>query len=285
MLFVPNNSQGFATILSSWDTTRPAAANGVSVTPNAASNAYGTPVAIGSALTSNCYGIMLNINNNSGAVASRNSAIQLMVDEAGGTSYVAKITGLLCGSAAPYTVGGGIFYYFPIFIKSGSTLAVAARGSVATAFNVGYIIYQQPFNPDSIRVGAFSETLGITVGTGTVVGTTVVPGTTSDGAWTSIGTTTNAMWWWQVGVQLPVGDTSWGAAVLHLDIGWGGATPDVIIRDMPVTFNAAEQLSFYPPWGGCEKMVPAGATLYARLQSSATLETGNYTVGIYGIGG
>ena len=283
-LFCPDYT--FGTKLNSWGTTRPNTANGVAVTPNAASDAYGTAVALGSALTSDCYGIMININTNAGSVASRNSVIQLMVDPNGGTSYTAVLTGLLCGSAGPYVTSGGMWYYFPYFIKSGATIAVAARGSVATAFRVGYKIYQQPENALMMMKGKYFETLGVTVGTGTAVGTTIVPGTTSDGSWTSIGTTTKDLWWWQVGFQLPVGDTSWGALAYHVDIGVGSATtPDIIISDALFTTTAAEQLEMVPNILGCTWNVPAGSTLYARVQNSGTNETGNYSLAIYGMGG
>ena len=283
MLHVEKSTYG--TKVASWGTTRPAAANGTLVTP-VTTNAYGTAVALGSALTAPCYGILLNINSNSGAASSRNTVIQLMVDPAGGTAYSAVLTGLLCGSAAPYTLGGGMYFFFPYYINSGATIAVAARGSVATALSVGYVIFQNPVDTVGILRGSFFETLGITTGAGTAVGVTVVPGTTGEGAWTAIGTTTKDLWWWQVGFQMPVGDTNWAAATFHIDIGVGSpTTPDIIISDLVVTIDGSEQVIQPPRILGCTWHVPSGTTLYARIQSSTALETGNYTIALYGMGG
>jgi hypothetical protein len=285
MLFVPQSAERYGLVTPSWGTTRPAAANGTSITP-VTTNAYGTAVRLGNALTADAWGILININSNSGSAASRNSVIQLMVDPAGGTAYTAVLTGLLCGGAAPYTLGGGMWYYFPYFINSGATIAVAGRGSVVTAFTVGCEVYQTPENAQNMRRGSFFETLGITVGAGTAVGVTVVPGTTSVGAWTAIGTTTNPLWWWQFGLQMPVGDTSWAAATLHVDIGFGSATtPDIIISDAIFTYDATEQAIKPELSGGCAYDVPGGSTIYARIQNSGVLETGNYTIGVYGMGG
>lgn len=284
MLHVPAGANTFGLNTFSWGTTRPAAANGVSVTP-ATTNAYGTYVQLFSALTYPSRGIAININNNSGANASRNSAIRIGIDEAGGTSYTEWIGGLLAGGASPYNIGGaGLWYYFPIYIPAGSSIAVSARGTVATAFNVGAWLQQQPYKPEMSRRGAYVETLGVTLGAASATGVTVTPGTTAEGAWTLIGTTTRRCWWWQVMLQHATGDTAWGANVLHMDLAVGDATTkDIIIQDYPVMANANEQASAAMNAAGCEYDVPAGSNIYARLQNSGTNDS--YQVAAYGLGG
>ena len=281
MLHVPFGG-GFGLVTPSWGTTRPAAANGVSVTPST-TNAYGTYVQLHAATTADAYGIWININTNAGSAASRASAIQIGIDEAGGTAYVARIPDLLCGGASSYTVFGGFWYYFPLYIPKGSSVAVAARGSVATAFNVGTILNQEMRDPSSLRMGTFAQAIGVTLGAATAAGVTIVPGTTAEGAWTAIGpVTTRRMWWWQFAFQTTTADTAWSAQSFHVDIAVGNATTkDIMFTDMYVCTDAAENM--IKPAGGGYYDVPAGSQLYARVQASGTLDAHN--LAIYGLGG
>jgi len=284
MLYVPVGANTFGLSTFSWGTTRPAAAQGVSVVP-ANTNAYGNWVQLFSALTYPSRGIAIVINSNSASNAVRNSAIRLGIDEAGGTNYTEWIGGLLGGSAAPYNIGGaGVWYYFPIYIPAGSTVGVAARGTVTTAFRVGAWLQQQPYDSSMNRRGAFVETFGVTLGAGSATGTTVTAGTTAEGAWVQLGTTTNRCWWWQLGFQLGTADTNVGANVLHLDLAVGNVTTkDLIIQDYPVMTNATEQLTNGLTTAGCEFDVPAGSTIYGRVQNSGTNDI--YQISAYGLGG
>jgi hypothetical protein len=286
MLHVPVGANTFGLNTFSWGTTRPATTQGASVVP-VTTDAYGTYVQLFSALTYSSRGIAICINSNAAAAAVRNSAIRIGIDEAGGTSYVEWIGGLLGGSAAPYNIGGaGMWYYFPFYIPAGASVGVSARGTVATAFRVGAWLQQLPANAAMSRRGAFVETFGVTLGAATATGTTVTSGTTAEGAWTLLGTTTKRCWWWQVMVQLGTGDTNVGANALHVDLGVGNGTvagTDVIIQDYPVMTNAAEQFSAGLNTSGCEYDVPAGSSIYARLQNSGTNDI--YQVAAYGLGG
>lgn len=281
MLHVPVGANSFGLTLPSWGTTRPAAANGTSVTPG--TGAYGTYAQVGSDLVDDAYGLLININSNSASAASRNTVVKIGIDPAGGTTYTDRITGLLAGGASTYAVtGGGVWYYFPLFVPAGAAIAAAAFGTVTTALRVGIIALQRPANPALVRCASYAETLGIT---GTA-GTSVTPGTTSEGAWTSIGTTARRLWWWQASLQVPSGDTAWNAATMHLDLGVGDGTAggtSVIIQDLPIVFSTAEVLANPPLTAGVEWAVPAGSSLYVRAQSSGTLDT--YTAAVYGAGG
>lgn len=280
MLFVPA-AFGYGLQTPSWGTTRPASANGVSVTP-VITNGWGTAVQLHSATIADSYGIRININSIAAANSFRPSAIQIGIDEAGGTNYVYRITNLLCGGASSYTVWGGIWYYFPMFIPKGSSIAVQARSSTATAFNVGSILDMELRDPYSMRNGSFMEPLGVTLGAGTAAGVTNTPGTTADGAWTPIGTTTKRMWWWQVMLQHTTADTGWSAQTYHIDLAVGNATTkDIIMTDVPAFDDASENFTL-PPHGAYYD-VPAGSTIYGRVQGSGTLDT--YTLAAYGMGG
>lgn len=277
MLHVPVGANSYSLTTPSWGTTRPAVANGTAVTP--ATAAYGAWAALGTALTSDAYGILININSNAGSAASRNTVTKIGVDYAGGTAYTDLITGLLSGGAGAYNIIGQ-WYFFPVFIPAGSTLAAAGRGSVTTAYRVGSIVSQRPSNPSAIRKGSFVETIGI----GTTAGVTITPGTTADGAWTTIGTTTKRCWWWQLGLQITTGDTAWGANALHIDIAVGDATTkDIIITDYLIGTDTTENMYNPPLTFGVEWDVPAGSTIYARVQNSGTNDA--YTLAVYGCGG
>ena len=281
MLHTPTGF-GYGQITPSWGTARPAAANGSAVTP-VTTNGWGTAVQLHAATTANTYAISININTVAGSNVFRPSAIQIGIDEAGGTAYSYRIVNLLCGGASSHTVlGGGIWYYFPIFIPKGSSIAVQARSSTVTAFNVGTILHQELRDPLTMRKGSFMEALGVTLGAGTAAGVTITPGTTAEGAWTTIGTTAKRLWWWQVMLQHTTADTAWSAQTYHIDLAVGNATTKDIIMSNVVAFDDATE-NFNMPSHGMYYDVPAGSTIYARVQASGTLDT--YTLAVYGMGG
>ena len=279
MLHVPTGANTFCLTTPSWGTTRPASANGTSVTPAVGSK--GAYVQLGSDLTEDAYGILINMNTNFGSAASRNTVVDIGIDPAGGTSYSVAIANLLCGGSAAYTRnGGGNWYYFPLFIPAGSAIAARAQGSVTTAIRVGCVTFSRPANPASIRKGSFVETIGITAPEGVVV----VPGTTSEGAWTLIGTTTLRTWWVQFGFQVRSTDTAWTLSAIHVDVATGTASQkDVIIQDANVCFDSGEYMGNPPLTAGVEWDIPAGSNIYMRAQSSGGLDA--YTGAVYALGG
>jgi hypothetical protein len=282
MLHVPTGAGSYGLTTPSWGTTRPAGANGTSVTPVTGTGNFGSWAQLGSALTADAYGLFVNINSNNASTTSRNTIINIGVDESGGTSYEVQINRLIAGGASSYVIGGGLWYYFPLFIPSGSTVAAQARGTVTTAFNVGAVFFQRPNNPSMIRRGAFVETLGLASNVNT--GTSVTAGTTAEGAWTLMGTTTRRCWWWQYGMQVSSADTTWNSIGLHMDIAVGtSTTKDIIVQDALISTNTAEYTNNYPLSSGVEYDVPAGTNVYVRLQNSGANDP--YFVAIYGLGG
>lgn len=284
MLHVPVGANTYGLTSPSWGTSRPAAANGTSVTPG--TGGYGSWYQLFSAISFDAFGIFLNINSNYTSAASRNTAIAVGYDPAGGSSYWDGIIvgDLICGNADSYTSGGrsgnGTWYYFPFFIPAGSSIGVSAISTVATAFRVGAILYQKPMNPSMIRKGSWVSTFGASGYTGT----NVTPGTTSEGAWVSLGTTSDRHWWWQIGVHLPSGDTSHNAAAVHYDLAVGDASnKDIIIQDLCIQPSAQESITNAPLTMGVEWDVPAGSNIYIRAQTSGTAETNQAAA--YGMGG
>jgi hypothetical protein len=277
MLHVPVGSNAFGLVQPS-TTARPRnTTQGTSVTPNTGSK--GSWAQMIDATTGDSYGILICVTNNFLSAASRNSVVDIGIDETGGTAYQVKIPDLICGNAGAYNTGG-IWYYFPVYIPAGSRVAVRSRSSVTTAFTVYCQLFQRAYNPSQVRKASFVEAYGI----GTTAGVTITPGTTNDGAWTLIGTTVNRVWWWQFGVQLGTGDTSHTTAALHVDIAVGDATTkDIVILDAQVVTNLNEYALNPPLSAGVEFPVPAGVNVYARVQSSTTTDTTN--IAVYAAGG
>ncbi len=278
MLHVPVGANTFCAAVPSWGTARPAAANGTAVTPAAGS--FGSWATVQTALATDCYGLMININSNTTSSASRQTVVDIGIDPAGGTAFTTLIPNLICGNASTYVAGSGSWFYFPIFIPAGATIGARGNSTVTTAFRVGLVPMRLPSNPSMIRKGSFVTSYGVTGNAGTAI----TAGSTSEGAWVSLGTTTYRHWWWQFGYQLPSTDTSHAAAGIHIDVATGDATKkDIIIQDNLIQTTSAEAATNIQITAGVEWEVPAGANLYVRAQSSGTAEASQ--IAVYGLGG
>lgn len=263
----------------------PANPIGTSVIPGA-SNAEGawTQIATGANIANNVYGFKLIVNAGNLAATSRMHLLDVGVDTAGGTSYTAKINNIPCGSAAGILTGC-IEFYFPLFIKSGSTVAVRVQGLQATAGTVraAATFYGMPSRPEAVRVGQYAETVGTVTSSN---GVSFTPGNTAaEGTWVSLGTTARPLWYWQLGVQA---DNSVTVSQLYfIDLAYGDATnKHIIIANMKVILpGTSEIVQIYPPhYLECFREVPSGATLYVRGSGHATADTGWNALAI-GIGG
>lgn len=253
---------------------------GQSVTPG--NNTKGSYTQLFSAIANQAWGIQILFNNNSASGGARDCIVDIGVDEAGGTSYSVVIPDLICTGAVAVDKGG-IAYYFPLKIKSGSTIAARAsvnNGTVGT-IRCWAILYGLPKRPESCRTGSYVTAYGVV--SATSKGTDVTSGTTSEGAWTNLGTTSAPHWWWQQGMGLNNSDT--GARVYALDLGIGdGSNKDVVIQDQTWGSDTSERLVNTSPLGGCEHDTPSGTDVYGRIQCSGTPDTGLSMIA-YGLGG
>jgi hypothetical protein len=281
MLLVPENNE-FRWHLHSHPTTRPAAAFGTLVTASASANTKGSYAnVITTATEYDSYYIVININSGATSTAVKNYLVDIGIDEAGGTSYTVKIPDLYACDASPYTVGG-VWYSFPLFIKAGST--IGARTQCDTGSATAYVniqLFGQPTNPDIIKCGSYVEALG--VDTSQSRGTSITMGTTSEGAWTSVGSPTNNLWFWQAGYG--VNDASISLAVIDIDVSAGDVTnKKELIYNMLVTCTSTEQITKLPYTLGCVGYVDESETVYTRAQSSAASDT-LPMIAVYGLGG
>lgn len=267
------------------DGTRPAAAWGTSITPG--NNAYPAYVQIlaGASVTNDAHGILININSNSTSTAARDAIVTLGMDPAGGSSYSDFISHLLCSDAGAYSTAqagaGGVWYYFPVRIPSGASLAAKASVNNATVgtLRVAITLYRAS-RPDAVYVGSFVETFGAVAGSS--CGTSVTPGTTSEGAWVSVGTVTTPIRYWEVGMG--VNDDTTTVNTHHCDVGIGDSSnKKIAIADAPVFINAAESLG--KAVAGAYRSAATGDGVYVRNQVGPAASDASISMIAYGVGG
>ena len=267
-----------------WAAT-PDASLGTSVTAGI-SNAEGswTQVASSSNIAQDCYWMHVYVHSGSTATTARNILLDIGVDPAGGTSYTSIINNIDVGQAPAPSVAGARKFVFPFFIKAGSSVAVRAQGSHTTGtVRVAAVFWGQPSNPENVPVGMFSETIGTVTNSN---GQSFTPGNTVDGSWTDLGTTTNNLWWWQVGVGID--NTVITALYTAVEIAWGDATNKHSIFKTVVLGNTSEAVGVIVDpnllMNAAYKPVPAGSHIYIRGRCSASPNTGWHAT-VIGIGG
>lgn len=268
-------------------TTRPAAAFGTSITPG--NNTYGTAVQVGADTTEECWGLLIGVNGIAFSTTAKDSLTQIGFDFSGAGTFPVtpdrfNSVELLTSDAGTYQVPGqGVHFYFPIYLPAGT--AIMARGSVNNATvgtqNVWWQLYGRPNHPEAIRRGVFIQSMGITPASSS--GTPLTPGTTAEGTAVSVGTLTDEAWFWEYGV----GQSSAGviAGTIHTDLLIGSSSGPVIVENMRYASTAGEvhmkePALIYSPIAS----VPAGTEIFARMQHSATPDSG-HSVAVYAVGG
>ena len=258
-----------------YDSSTPAATPGLSVTFGV-SNAEGSWVQIATSanIAQDVYGFMVECYALNSTGYSLNATLEVGVDPAGGSSYTSITGDLLVGaSVGSATQGAGATYYFPLFIKSGSSVAV--RGSTSYTSGTGrvrMVFFGRPARPELVRVGQYCEQVGAITNN---VAVSFTPGNGAEGSWASLGTTTRPCWW----AQLCVGHNTTAMTAVHtyVDLAVGdGTNYDIIIENYSLYGNTAEYLLRNPIanlYGGHWE-IPAGATLYVRGWCHTTVVSG-----------
>ncbi len=268
MLWVPAAARDFGYMESNVDGVRPAAAFGTSVTPGASNAKAATWTTLIAATARDTHFAVINFNSNFVTASIRNTLCDIGLGAAG--SEVSIIDNLLFAGADSYTLTGGAWYMFPIFIPSGARVSARAQVNNATAgtFRCAIWLYGQPRDIRMIRYGQKVDALGVV--TGSSQGTSVTPGTTGEGIWTTMGTITGAPWWYQFGFGC--GDTTMNALAYQGDLAVGNATTkNIVVDDSLIVTGGTEQASVWPQHARPQK-TPSGGTLYARLQCSGTAD-------------
>lgn len=264
----------------------PSATPGTSIVPGA-SNVEGswTQVASGSNIAQDVFGFYLQIIAGATSATQKSHLFDIGVDPAGGTSYVPIISNLVAGCSPALTAAGAREFFFPFFIKAGSSVAIRVQGVAATAGTVRAAIrfYGKPSLPWAVPVGTFSETIGTITNSS---GVSFTPGNAADGSWVDLGATTRNLWWWQLGYQID--NATITAEYTYIELAFGDATNKHSMFKVMHGGTTAETcglacqtnlLAFaaYNP-------VAAGQHIYVRGRCNNAPDTGYNAVAV-GIGG
>ncbi len=265
-------------------TSRPVTSNtGTSLT--CGNNAYPAYTTLGLTLAHDCFGILININSGVVSTAATDTLVRIGIDPAGGTSFSNAIMHLTASAADTALNGGGHWFYFPLFIKAGSSLGASATRNNATHLltRVWVTCFGKPTYPHMIRYGHQVDTFGATEATST--GTAVTPGTAAEGAWTQLGGIPQKNYfWWQAGFTC--NDATMNPLVYSMDLGIGDDTnKEVVMQDIPVFQIANSERITKPLWlHNSFEESPSGssANVYGRLQCSGTADaaTGMIAYGV-----
>lgn len=246
-----------------------------------------------SALPQDCYGLVIGFSGGFSAAAARRFMTDIYVDPAGGTSWNASpLIANLVSNNSSYTMGG-TWYYFPIFIKAGSSIGATCQAETASATQrIMMIAYMQPSHPELVKVGSYVRTTNIS--TASTVGTTVTPGVSGamgSYADASAGNDiTDNRWWWQLGVV--INDTTQTAGNYWFDLAVGDATNKIMVIQgaMHLNVSTAEVASF-PRCGGigCPpfRRIKGGTGIrpYVRCATNAATADSNISAVVYSVGG
>jgi|CXWL01.1.fsa_nt_gi hypothetical protein len=154
---------------------------GINIIPGA-SNVKGSWTTILDPLPHDVFALNIGFYNGDVSATNRGSLCDIGIDLSGGTTFSVLIPDLLCGSAAPGSLGGGQKYSFPLFIPSGATVGARAQTAAAASgtLNVAISGYGGIKDNHFFKVGRKVEALGIVSASSR--GTTIVSGATSFGS-------------------------------------------------------------------------------------------------------
>jgi hypothetical protein len=252
--------------------TAPSTTPGVSVTPGSGSKGSYVQLASGANLTKDVYALVLWVCAGNTTATIRDLLLDIGLDPAGGTSY-SQIGGInnIFAPQSSNAVDGGRWFYFPLFIKAGTSVGVCGQANNTSTVRVAARFYGQPTNPENIITGQYSETIGVS-GNG---GTPFACGNTAAwGSWVSLGTTTRSCWHWTLAWGHNVGTTTAQMYCAELAVG-DGTNFKTILPCLPMFNPGTAEKSGNPLPALCAGYweVPAGATLYVRGSASGTAET------------
>lgn len=275
MFWTPKNSfQASITNLASTPSTTP----GTSLTP--ANNSKPAYTQLLTATAFDTFFIEVWFATGAVAAAARDMIADIGVDPAGGTTYAVLLPDLMASCASDWT-GVGHRYFFPVYIKSGSTVAARVSINNATVGTVRCVIrlWGRPSNPAAIKYGTGVLAYGITAASSR--GTLVTPGATgTEGTYVSLGTTTADHWWWQTGYGC--NDTTMTDRAYHGDLAIGNTSETMIIENDWVGMTGAEEINHVNAADG-QHYVKSGRTIYGRMTSSGTAPDNNYSMAAYGV--
>jgi len=280
-LYIPRQASSFWSY-DNWG-TNPSTTIGTSVTSGTA-NAEGSwvQIASGTNIAKDVHSMYLQIHTGAASGNVRPALLDIGIDPAGGSSYVAVISDLDIGFTPALTVAGNREHFFPFKINAGSSVAARIKGRFSSAHRVAARFYGYQGVDGVYPSGSYSETYGAT----TISGTLVTPGNAADGSWVQLGTTTKPIWWWQMGYS--VYNTTITAEYTYLELAVGDNSNKVTVFKMMhggttgETCGLAAQTQLV--WPAAYFSVPEGTGVYVRARCNNAPDT-NYYINVVGIGG
>jgi hypothetical protein len=262
--------------------SRPAINSGPVVTPG--NNTLGSYVSLiaGASVTHDVYEIEICTHANNTIATARDALLTVGLDPAGGSSFTPFIEHLAVPMASPYTgvngSGSGIWYRFPVFIKAGTSIGVAASVNNATVGTMRCFVILRCKPSGAVWAGSAVQTIGAAPLTSS--GTTAItPGTVSEGAWAEIGTLDRPIRFIDFGLGINNGTTSTSGVVV--DVALGDATDKrIIIYNALLMVSGNELMGRFIEGRPCRGA--PGDKVYMRAQSSAAADAGMTGI-IYGV--
>lgn len=202
MLVLPG-SPAFTYVQDNLDVGSPGTTPGTSFTCGA-SSADGTAVEI-MELIRDCHYLVVGFSASAASTADNSALLDIMSDPTGGTTYTTSVIQDLAGwpgvAFSGVASGNWWWYHFPLWIKSGTALAVRGRRNAAAtlAYKCIMFAYCAPKRPEMWWCGQGVETLGADAANSR--GTFVTPGNAAWGTYTTIGTSTRRYGAIQMGVN------------------------------------------------------------------------------------
>jgi hypothetical protein len=274
--------------LDNWG-TNPSTTPGTQVTPGS-SNVEGawTDLFSSATLAQECYGFMLWVHTGAGSTRQRNHLVDVGVDPAGGSSYSAIISNIVAGYSGIFAttiVPAGHKFFFPMRVPAGATIAARVQGSdsgTPGTVRIAMKLYGQPSAPWTMPCGQISETIGTITNSS---GVSFTPGNAADGTWTSLGTTSRDLWWFQLAYQLNSNIVTAETTYIELGAGASGSQRVLIRRfHMGVATEgmgdlADSQLNWFEGY----HRIPSGTELWVRGRCENAPDSGYEAVAI-GVG-
>lgn len=249
---------------------------GTAITPSTSSaDPSYTALATSGNISADCHFLELEIHGGFVTATAKLHMLTIGIDPDGGTSYTDIISNLIVSSATAAAQGSmsGRAFHFPLYVKSGSSVAVKIRGSDGSATTVYVVARFFGYNqtPENANSSQYSATFGAT--TASTTGVSFTPGSGAKGSWASVGSTTVApLNWFQVGAH--VNNTAISSRHNWIDVAYGDGTNMVlVIADAFHTTGSGEDCSHHRH-GGWVNPVPVGSQLYVRGASNTGPSSG-----------
>jgi hypothetical protein len=265
---------------------------GTTLTSGAANTVGSTAQLLASgSVTEDVYGVLLHINGNQGTGINRSALLNLRVDPAGGTSWTTIIANIWAGFAGYHGnssagFAGGTWYWFPLFIKAGSSIGANIQNATATVTaGVAITVFGKPSRPEMVYAGSYCTTFG--ADTANSRGTTMTPGNTGaeGAAWVQLGSnTTKPHSYWVLGPG--VADNTATSHTSFFDLAAGdGSNKDIIIADQMWQISGQEAC-VQPAYAfNNYREVATGTGIYVRSSTGLVTPDSNHCAIAYGIGG